>query len=148
MASISSGDGEDPKLGTDIMIGGVIFQLVAMTIFTGFVLDFMRRLSKYGIPRQYYGVLAAMFVALVAIFARNIFRAVELTEGWSGYLMHHEEYFIALDGSLMAIAVGIFVPLDPAKIVPRVPDTEKGSAAKASYTSVQQYPETSTAYGE
>lgn len=102
------------------MVAGVIFQLVAMTIFTLFTLDFLRRSSKFGMPQEYNKIIIALFVSLAAIFARSIFRAVELMEGWTGYLMMHEAYFIALDGALMVLAVVIFLPFDPARTIPKV----------------------------
>lgn len=113
-------DNGDTKLGTNIMVAGVIFQLVAMAIFTLLALDFVRRTAKFGIPQEYNKILYALFISLGAIFARSIFRAVELMEGWSGYLMEHEVYFIALDGALMAVAVLIFLPFDPARTIPKV----------------------------
>lgn len=119
MASSGSSNGEDPKTGTDIMIAGVVFQLIAMTIFAGLAMDFMRRSIKLGIPQEYYKILAALFISLAAIYARSVFRTVELAQGWTGYLMEHESYFIALDGSLMVIAVGIFLALDPARTLPQ-----------------------------
>ncbi|KAI0380253.1 RTA1-domain-containing protein [Hypomontagnella monticulosa] len=119
MASMASGGDGDTAPGTNIMVGGVIFQLVAMVIFTLLALDFLRKSSKLGMPKEYNKVLVALFVSLAAIFARSIFRAVELMEGWSGYLMLHEVYFIALDGALMVVAVGIFLLFDPAQTIPK-----------------------------
>ncbi|KAI1372396.1 RTA1-domain-containing protein [Hypoxylon crocopeplum] len=120
MASMASSNNKDTKLGTNIMVAGVIFQLVAMTAFALLALDFYRRSSKLGMPKEYNKILVASFISLVAIYARSIFRAIELIEGWSGYLMMHEAYFIALDGALMVLAVCIFLPFDPARTIPKV----------------------------
>lgn len=119
MASMASGERKDPQTGTNVMIAGVIFQLVAMSIFTCLAIDFIRRSSNMYMPREYNIALVAMFISLAAIYARNIFRAVELIEGWTGHLMTHEKYFIGLDGALMVIAVGIFLAFDPATLVPK-----------------------------
>ncbi|KAI1474528.1 RTA1-domain-containing protein [Daldinia eschscholtzii] len=119
MASTASNDPDGTKLGTNIMVSGVLFQLAAMTLFALLALDFLRRSAKLGMPREYNKVLIALFVSLAAIFARSIFRAVELLEGWNGYLMMHEIYFITLDGVLMVLAVVIFLPFDPAWIIPK-----------------------------
>lgn len=119
MASMASGGDGDTATGTNIMVAGVIFQLVAMVIFTLLTLDFLRKSSKFGMPQEYNKILVALFISLAAIFARSIFRAVELMEGWNGYLMMHEAYFIALDGALMVLAVGIFLPFDPARTIPK-----------------------------
>ncbi|KAI1414147.1 RTA1-domain-containing protein [Hypoxylon sp. FL1857] len=132
MASTASGSGNDTKLGTNIMVTGVLFQLAAMIVFTLLTLDFLRRSSKLGMPQEYNKILVALFISLAAIFARSIFRAVELIEGWNGYLMMHEAYFIALDGSLMVLAVLIFLPFDPARKVPKVYSVAKEDVAELS----------------
>jgi len=119
LASQASGRQEDPQTGTDIMIAGVIFQLVAMTVFAVLAIDFSRRSVRFTTPQGFGKVMAAMFISLVAIYARSIFRAIELAEGWQGYLITHEEYFIGLDGALMVLAVGIFLVMDPASILPK-----------------------------
>ncbi|KAI8964612.1 RTA1-domain-containing protein [Daldinia sp. FL1419] len=119
MASTAGGNTDSTKLGTNIMVAGVLFQLAAMTIFALLALDFFRRSTKFGMPQEYNKILIALFVSLATIFARSIFRAVELLEGWDGYLMMHEVYFITLDGALMAIAVIVFLPFDPARTIPK-----------------------------
>ncbi|KAK8054924.1 RTA1 like protein-domain-containing protein [Apiospora rasikravindrae] len=92
------------------MIGGVVFQLIAMTAFTLVAVEFMR-LSRAQRP-----VLVAMFVAHVAVYTRSIFHTIELAKGWTGYLMLHERYFLALDGALMVLDVGILVLFDPSRV--------------------------------
>jgi hypothetical protein len=37
----------DTKLGTDIMVGGVLFQMAAITVFTSCAADFLRRVARY-----------------------------------------------------------------------------------------------------
>ncbi|KAI1770818.1 hypothetical protein F4818DRAFT_446001 [Hypoxylon cercidicola] len=96
------------------------FRMLGMTAFALLAMDFVRRSTKFGIPKEYNKVLVALFISLAAIYARSVFRTVELIEGWSGYLMEHEAYFIALDGALMVVAVLIFLPFDPAWTIPRV----------------------------
>lgn len=119
MASEASGQRKDTQPGTNVMMAGVVFQLMSMTIFAGLAIDFARRSTRLCTPPGFTTVMAAMFVSLFAIFVRCIFRAVELAEGWTGFLMLHEGYFIALDASLMALAVGIFLLFDPARIIPK-----------------------------
>ncbi|EEU38089.1 uncharacterized protein NECHADRAFT_105196 [Fusarium vanettenii 77-13-4] len=118
----------DTETGTNIMVAGIVFQMAAMIVFTGLVLDFMRRVfikktylsydktglgSPTSLPVTYAWLLAAVCVSLGMIFIRSIYRTVELAQGWEGYLITHEGYFIGLDACLMIIAVGIFNFLDP-----------------------------------
>lgn len=116
MASMASSNREDPWPGTRIMIGGVAFQLVAMTVFAALAIDFVRRTFQLGytLAGPHRSALIAMFVSLIAICTRNIFRTIELSEGWTGHLMLREGYFIGLDGALMVLAVGILIVFDPA----------------------------------
>ncbi|KAI8657121.1 hypothetical protein NCS57_01089400 [Fusarium keratoplasticum] len=123
----------DTETGTNIMVAGIVFQMAAMVVFTGLVIDFMRRVFikktylSYGkagleppnsLPVTYAWLLVAVCVSLAMIFIRSIYRTVELAQGWEGYLITHEGYFIGLDACLMIVAVGIFNFLDPVFLLP------------------------------
>ena len=56
---------------------------------------------------------------------RNFYRAVELAQGWDGYLITHEVYFAVLDGALMVMAVVVFNLFFPSRYVSGDPNTEK-----------------------
>jgi hypothetical protein len=119
MASIAANQLNDAQPGTNVMMTGVIFQLVAMTIFAGLAIDFTRHAVAMNVPPQFNRVTVVLFVSFTAIYARRIFRVVELGEGWTGYLMLNERLFIALDGSLMVLAVSVFLLFDPAAVFPK-----------------------------
>ncbi|KAH7011082.1 RTA1 like protein-domain-containing protein [Ilyonectria destructans] len=118
----------DTKPGTNIMVAGIVFQMAAMSVFTVLVLDLLRRVffktssletKKLGpadhneVPKAYTWLLVAVFISLFMIFVRSIYRTIELLQGWDGYLITHEGYFIGLDASTMTIAVAVFNFLDP-----------------------------------
>ncbi|KAG5767441.1 hypothetical protein H9Q73_014242 [Fusarium xylarioides] len=118
----------DTKPGTNIMVAGIVFQMAAMVVFAVLVIDFLRRvfvkksylhsrkqsLSEGNtLPKAYTLLLAAVFISLTMIFIRSIYRTVELLQGWSGYLITHEGYFIGLDGAIMVVAIAVFNFLDP-----------------------------------
>ncbi|KAF4493956.1 RSB1-integral membrane transporter [Fusarium agapanthi] len=118
----------DTKPGTNIMVAGIVFQMAAMVVFAALVIDFLRRVfvkksylksRKQGIsdgnalPKAYTWLLAAVFISLTMIFIRSIYRTVELLQGWSGYLITHEGYFIGLDGATMVVAIAVFNFFDP-----------------------------------
>jgi hypothetical protein len=46
-----------------------------------------------------------------------VFRTVENSQGFQGYLSVHEGYFWALDALPLAIAVGVFLPFWPARVL-------------------------------
>ena len=52
---------------------------------------------------------------------RNVYRAIELGQGFDGYLSYHEAYFSVFDASLMVLAPAIFVLYWPANYVTGIP---------------------------
>ena len=115
-ASASKAGGEDPpgntKPGTHIMMAGIIIQLVSMSVFGLLWLIFLWRARAAPISRVL--VVATTFSAF-CIIVRNFYRAVELSQGWNGYLITHEVYFAVLDGALMALSVGVLNMVFPTR---------------------------------
>ena len=136
MASMADTD-EQQDLGTNIMEGGIAFQLATMTLFGVLLGDFARRISssKFGlrdsVTRGLQLVLGAIVLSFVVIYIRSIYRTIELAQGWRGHLITHEVYFIALDAAMMVIAVAVFVPIDPAVML---------NAKKFAFTPSKQSP--------
>lgn len=120
LASVASGkvDGST-KPGTLLMVGGIAFQLGTMTFFLLLVLDFLRRTRKSALSINYKKVLLALSISFTMIYIRSIYRTIELAQGWAGYLITHEGYFLGLDASIMAIAVCVFLVFDPATLLPK-----------------------------
>jgi hypothetical protein len=67
-----------------------------------------------------------MTLSLLCIYLSSIYRTIELSQGWTGYLITHERYFIALDGAMMVIAVGVFNFIHPATFLPRSSTEDNG----------------------
>ncbi|KAL1857945.1 hypothetical protein Plec18170_003169, partial [Paecilomyces lecythidis] len=122
MASSESNNNKDTKPGTDIMVAGIIFQLASITIFLACAADFFRRvLQRHRLSSMSSTVvplMGAMAFSIVCIYIRSIYRTIELLQGWSGYLITHERFFIALDGAMMAPAVAIFNFIHPGWFIP------------------------------
>lgn len=110
-------EGQDQ--GTHIMVAGIAFQLVTMTIFGVLGADFLRRVGsrraglRDGVTKGMQLVLVAILVSFTMIYIRSIYRTIELAQGWRGNLITHEPYFLVLDATIMVIAVAVFVPIDP-----------------------------------
>ena len=103
-ASASKAGAEDPpgntKPGTYIMMAGIIIQLVSMSVFGLLWLIFLWRARAVPISRI---LLVVTTFSAFCIIVRNFYRAIELSQGWKGYLITHEVYFAVLDGALMAM---------------------------------------------
>lgn len=55
----------------------------------------------------------AVTVASLVIFTRCIYRVVELSQGWDGYLVRHEAFLMVFESLLVAFCGWIFIPFHP-----------------------------------
>ncbi|KAF5243201.1 hypothetical protein FANTH_8300 [Fusarium anthophilum] len=121
-AAVNKVDG-NTEPGTNTMVAGIVFQLASMSVFVALAIDFLIRSTRRGMlksgKQSSIPILSAMTLSLLCIYIRSIYRTIELVQGWHGYLITHEQYFIALDGAMMVIAVGIFNFIHPASFLPR-----------------------------
>ncbi|PLB36152.1 RTA1 domain-containing protein [Aspergillus candidus] len=124
MASAETGKpngNTDP--GTHIMVAGIVFQMFSITVFVACAADFVRRCLRYRLLKTVSGSLVPLFAAMIfsvlCIYTRSIYRTIELSEGWSGYLITNERYFVALDGAMMVAAVVVFNVFHPGMLMPR-----------------------------
>lgn len=111
----------ESKSGTNIMVGGIIFQLLALTVFIFFFLDFLRRCRKLNaglLTRHIKLLLAATVFSGVMIYIRSVYRTLELLQGFKGYLIRHEIYFVVFDGALMVLAIAVFNFVHPGWLLP------------------------------
>ncbi|KAJ5369017.1 RTA1-domain-containing protein [Penicillium cataractarum] len=124
---IASSESDDPNgntdPGTNTMVAGIVFQLISISVFVYCGTDFFLRIKRFGQLKMFTrGPLAAltsaMILSVVCIYIRSIYRTIELAQGWTGYLITHESYFIGLDGVMMIIAVGVFNVCHPGWLLP------------------------------
>ncbi|CAO2647695.1 Nn.00g086170.m01.CDS01 [Neocucurbitaria sp. VM-36] len=103
-------------IGTDVMIAGIIFQVVVLAIFGFLVTEYSvrtykrrDRLSHNALAlwdnRRFKFFCGAVVVAYVTIFVRCIYRIPELLGGWGGELMRVEIDFIILEGVMIVLTV-------------------------------------------
>lgn len=118
MAAIAVGqvDG-DPKNGTNIMVIGVIFQMVSLSVFVGFFVAEIFRAQKALTTKNLQVLIASTAGAVLLIYLRGGYRTVELLEGWTGYLITHEIFFVILDGVMMVLTGYIFNIFNPASLL-------------------------------
>lgn len=109
----------DMLAGTHIMVAGIAFQLGTMTLFGGLMVDFFLRVRgefREAVTRGMRMVFGAVLVSFAMIYVRSVYRTIELAQGWHGYLITHQGYFIGLDATIMVVAVAVFGLVDPALI--------------------------------
>jgi hypothetical protein len=106
--------------GANTVVGGIVFQMVSITVFVGFFAEFLRRMWRMNasLGRNVELLIGATALSCGLIYVRSIFRTIELLQGWKGYLMTHESFFIGLDTITMFLAVAIFNIFHPAWFLP------------------------------
>ncbi|KAI0674035.1 RTA1-domain-containing protein [Trametes maxima] len=118
-ASTAVQDNQDPNPGGHIMLGGIAFQLAAVSIYLILATEFLIRYhldkpferKEVAFPKSFTldrGV-KLMIIGLafdgVFILIRSIYRTIELTDGWSGRIIETQVYFNVLDGAMIVLAM-------------------------------------------
>lgn len=64
--------------------------------------------------RKLFGYFPLVLLLSVGfIYIRCLYRLVELSEGWTGFLITHEVYIMTLDALMVFLTVAMFVPFHP-----------------------------------
>ncbi|KAL8963789.1 MAG: hypothetical protein Q9183_004956 [Haloplaca sp. 2 TL-2023] len=106
------------QTGIDIMIAGLVFQVVSLTAFSALCLDYFLSVRRNGgishrelqsrlrqsTPRRLKVFIAGLITATFTIYIRSIFRVAELSEGFDGHLANDEVTYMILEGAMIAIA--------------------------------------------
>ncbi|KAF9472235.1 RTA1 like protein [Pholiota conissans] len=120
--------------GAKIMLGGIIFQLIIIVIFSICAVEYFIRYNKDAAPNSLKmsqreklagseassrnsdsgrGVLTpnlrymtyALAFSTTVLFIRGVYRIIELAGGWEGRILHTEVYFNVLDGAMVVLAI-------------------------------------------
>ena len=116
-------------LGTDLMLAGVVFQVVCLTFFGYFLGEYLYRTYRH---RNELGpncmalfhdtkfrlFIGAIITAYVTILARCAYRIPELSGGWRSELMRNEVEFIVLEGVMIVVAVAVLTMFHPGYCFP------------------------------
>jgi hypothetical protein len=158
MASILSTNGKDTKPGDNIMIAGLVSQVVTMFIFMLLAGDFAwrtwsrhRRLGAAAFDQtpalaevrasiMFRAFLGALTLAFICIFWRCVYRIAELSEGWTGPLMARQDLFIGFEGVMIAIAALVLNIFHPAIACKAIVEQNAGGLNIAFWRKRKQQP--------
>ncbi|KAH9886267.1 RTA-like protein [Cubamyces lactineus] len=122
--SISSGNNnvKVAQIGSDITLGGIIFQLVALTVFAVLLVEYIVRRHKdhpfkrrdvndteraamlsgnlggRSVQRAAKRLAIMLCLTTTLLGIRAIYRTVELSDGWNGKIIKTQWLFIVFDG--------------------------------------------------
>lgn len=145
MAATALQDDEDTAPGTHVMVAGLAVQVASMSLFMGLCLDFMLRVRKLRkttgdiynpdyvhIPeaKLYTPLFYAIGICTLLIYVRCIYRLIELAEGWSGYLILHEPYFLVLEALIVWLGTATLTVIHPGFVLKKYHIPVKGLGRK------------------
>ncbi|KAH7161354.1 RTA1 like protein-domain-containing protein [Dactylonectria macrodidyma] len=120
-SSIASADewtGNGEKIGRRVLIGGLVFQLVAFALFLSIFRKFHvlgNRKAVEDAPKGWQMVVRAVYVSSALIMVRCIYRVCEFAEGMDGYAFRTEWLFWVFECLPMVGAIGIFCIYHPSR---------------------------------
>ena len=124
-ANAHSGGGimvESMQMGENIIIGGLVLQVIFFGLFVIVALCFHYKLSCVPTERirssylPWKRHLAALYISSGLILVRSIFRVVEYAQGNAGYLLKHEYFLYVFDSTLILGVMVFFTLVHPSEI--------------------------------
>ncbi|KAJ7686269.1 RTA1 like protein-domain-containing protein [Mycena rosella] len=108
-----------PARGGNIMLGGIAFQMVTITVYVFCAGEFLLRylqnrpIAARGAPTAATAPLSTRMKLLIGalvfnttcLFIRAVYRVIELSDGWGGRIIHTQVYFNVLDGAMITLAL-------------------------------------------
>jgi RTA1 like protein len=99
LSTTSSGSSQ---VGVNLALAGLSMQVVFLVVFCCCFADYMIRYLHHRKGKRFSGRVKLFFgflaLAILLILARCAYRVDELSQGYSGPLIHNEGLFIALEG--------------------------------------------------
>ncbi|KAI0092852.1 RTA1-domain-containing protein [Irpex rosettiformis] len=123
------------KAGSNIFLAGLALQLASFLFFIVLYLRFITRMYKFEkeawvrdthLPwyNDWRTLAAAFTVSCAGVLVRSIYRTVELSEGFGGYLSRTEVFFYTLDFVPLIVALLVYIPFWPGRFLPQEVTTD------------------------
>jgi hypothetical protein len=114
---ITSGNLNDMSTGINILIGGLGINLVSFCFFAVVTVHLhwtiYRRKVDFTGRERWIKMFYALYLSMILLIIRSIYRIVEFSLGFRGYLAIHEIYFYIFECLLIIFAFALFLPLHP-----------------------------------
>ncbi|OSD03392.1 RTA1-domain-containing protein [Trametes coccinea BRFM310] len=146
IAAANTNDPDKARLGSDIILGGLIIQIISMSIFCFFMADYAYRRAKdrpfrapepvsyaeAGLPsgrhvmdRKMMMLVAGVIISTALIYIRSVYRIIEFANGFNGSIAHTQILFDLFDGMLVTMAMYTLNIMHPGTLLRA---TETGAA--------------------
>ncbi|KAH6992985.1 RTA1 like protein-domain-containing protein [Fusarium venenatum] len=130
-ATTAIGDDDMLNLGNNIMMAGIAFQVVTLSVFallaTTFCIRRVRAVKSYPLSGnalqtwqaiRFRWFVCGLFTAFLTIYIRCVYRIAEMKGGWGNPMMKEQIHFIILEGLMILIATFSQTILHPGPLFP------------------------------
>ena len=92
-----------------LLIAGIVLQLVFFTLFTCLTV-YINLKRMYGLRdvKAFRSIFLCLYSSIGVLYIRSIFRLVEFSNGWFGFIATHESYFYCFDFLMVLLCFAIF----------------------------------------
>ena len=124
LSSVASQNDQDTKVGTNILIAGLVWQVFTLTLFIILASEYAVRVLRNGRHTRrtshtndqlqghemisgtgrFHFFIFCLALALLTIYIRCVYRIAELSQGWDGPLIKNQATFIGLEGVMILVA--------------------------------------------
>lgn len=118
-------------VGNDLMMAGIVWQVVTLLIFGAMVGDYASRVRSHRSQLEPSAIklmnttrfklfTGGLVLAYLTIFTRCVFRIGEMANGWGNPIMQDETDFAVLDGGMITIATLCLTAFHPGLVFPEM----------------------------
>lgn len=129
------------NVGADLMIAGIVLQVITLLVFGTLSVDFGLRLRKDTRPlsleaaeimkkRSFRLFMVCLVLAFVTVFTRCVYRIAEMAGGWSNPIMQNQTDFIVLDSVMITVATLALTVAHPGYCFPRLSNSFSKSESR------------------
>ncbi|PIL31904.1 transporter [Ganoderma sinense ZZ0214-1] len=160
----SDSDNQSGRLGANIMLGGIVFQLFSLSVFCILVVEYLVRYFKdkpvrplllnsnsSELLREQFTrppldpsaklLIIGLFLESLVLFIRSIYRTIELADGFQGRIIKTQVYFNVLDGAMVVLAMYSLIVLHPARLLKKLDRKFASGSAIAMVHKDASYPD-------
>ncbi|KAI0386721.1 RTA1-domain-containing protein [Hypomontagnella monticulosa] len=120
----ASGDANAIELSKNIILGGLIAQVVALAVFLLITWHAQSRTAR-DVPHvllrnpslNWKNHFRVIYVIVVLIVVRSVVRTIEYVQGDGGFIISHEVFIYALDAAPMWLVMVIYLVLHPGRLI-------------------------------
>ncbi|KAI0801215.1 RTA1 like protein [Fomes fomentarius] len=118
LAASSTNDPDKARLGSNIILGGLVVQIVSMSFFVLFMAEYAWRRAKDrpfhktvhdtsegAMDRHMKMLIAGICISTVLIYIRSVYRIIEFADGFNGTVAHNQVLFNVFDGMMVTLAM-------------------------------------------